>query len=377
MKKIILLAAAATIITSSCGSKQKSDGGAPADSIPTDSVLIKRLQALGARGTVAFGHHDDPAYGYRWQYQPDSSDVKSVTGDYPAIFDWDLGEIELRGDKQLDGVPLEFIRETVKSHNAAGGINTFSWHLHNPADPAQTSWVESGDTTHYIAKMIQPGAANDSLLAWTGLVADFIGNLRDDRGNRIPVVFRPWHEHTGSWFWWGAGQSTPEEYKELWRITRKVFDEKGIDNVVWAYSPDATGTSDYESYMERYPGDEYIDIVGTDVYDFTPNDDDSTFIKRARTQLDIVTRVASERNKVAAFTETGNETVKHPQWFTQRLLPAMDGYPLAYVVVWRNAMPEMKANHFYTPYTGHPAEADFVEFYNAPRTAFLKDIKDK
>lgn len=373
MKKLLFIAAAATLVMSGCSKKQSTD---VADSTPIDSVLINRLQHIASSGKVAFGHHDDPAYGYRWQYQPDSSDVKNITGQYPAVFDWDLGEIELRGDKQLDGVPLEFIRATVKSHNAAGGINTISWHPHNPANPAANAWVESGDTTHYIAQMLQPGAANDTLRAWTGLVADFIGSLKDDQGNRIPVVFRPWHEHTGSWFWWGANLSTPQEYKDLWKLTREIFDEKGIDNVVWAYSPDATGTPDEEAYLLRYPGDEYIDIVGTDVYDFTDNDDDSTFIKRARQQLDIVAKVAKDHGKVAAFTETGNETVRHPQWFTTRLLPAMEGYELAYVVVWRNAMPEMKSNHFYAPYKGHASEADFVKFFNDDRTIFLEGLSE-
>ena len=59
------------------------------------------------------------------------------------------------------------------------------------------------------------------------------------------------HENSGTWFWWGTGNSTPEEYIDLWKRTRRIFDEKGVNNVVWAYSPDKDLTP--EQYFSTYP----------------------------------------------------------------------------------------------------------------------------
>lgn len=54
---------------------------------------------------------------------------------------------------------------------------------------------------------------------------------------KVPVLFRPWHEHTGSWFWWGEKLCTPEEYKALWHMTVDILRSDGVDNALYAYSP--------------------------------------------------------------------------------------------------------------------------------------------
>ncbi len=364
MKNLSYLAVG-LIVLSACGSKQKQE--VAEETLTPAQTLIAQLNALVADSLIAFGHHDDLSYGYRWEYQPDSSDVKNVVGDYPAIVNWDLGEIEWGLPRQLDGVPFDFIRQNAAAHAARGGINTFSWHPRNPVTKG-SAWDTSGDV---LSAVLQPGELNDSMQIWIGTVADFIGNLRDAEGQRIPVVFRPWHEHTGSWFWWGQDLCTPEQYKDLWKMTRKVFDERGIDNVVWAYSPDKV--SSLEQYMERYPGDEYVDIFGADVYYF-PDAGKDYFTQMINNDLTYATQMAKERGKIAALTETGCEGLPINDWYCDVLYPAIKDYPIAYITVWRNAKHDVKPGHFYTPYPGHPAVSDFVEFYNLPRTAFLQDL---
>ena len=89
--------------------------------------------------------------------------------------------------------------------------------------------------------------------------------VKDDKGTLIPVVFRMYHEHTGAWFWWGSKQCTPEEYKQLWIMTVEYLrDKKNVHNLLYAYSP--SETKNEAEYLERYPGDEYVDIVGYDCY---------------------------------------------------------------------------------------------------------------
>ena len=92
-----------------------------------DNSILRDLQSVKGKG-VLFGHQDDLAYGVDWHYQEGGSDVKRVSGDYPALFGWELGGLE-RGDRHnLDSVPFDRMRELAIKAHEMGGINTFSWH---------------------------------------------------------------------------------------------------------------------------------------------------------------------------------------------------------------------------------------------------------
>src|SRR5690606_29578872 len=82
----------------------------------------------------------------------------------------------------------------------------------------------------------------------------------------------------------------------------------------------------------------------------------------------ISTKIAKERDKVAAITETGYEQIPDPHWFTQVLYPTIKDYPVAWVLLWRNA--NNRPNHYYVPYPTHPAADDFREFYGLPDVCF-------
>jgi len=325
--------------------------------------LRQRLTQTAAEGKILFGHHDDTAYGHTWKFESGRSDILEVTGMRPALINWDLGLIEHGSEKQLDGVPFELIRREIAAQHQRGGINAISWHPENPVSGGN-SWDVSAEP---LRMMADSRALTDTLTAWIGRAADFISSLRDDKGNRIPVIFRPWHELTGSWFWWGGSHCTPEQYRELWRLTRKVFDSKGIDNVLWAYSPDRLNS--YEAYIERYPGDEYVDIMGADCYQFNGAEGTAAYIDDVHDALGSAAAAAKKHGKILAFTETGLEGVTVNDWYTTVLLPLLKEYPVAYVCVWRNA--HDNPNHFYTPYPGHPAADDFRTFAKNSSIFFL------
>lgn len=333
--------------------------------------MLARLQTLQDKGLTAFGHHDDTAYGRYWEYMPDSSDVKTVCGDYPAVMNWDLGWIETGSDKQLDGVPFEFIKKEIVKQDARGGMNSLSWHLRNPLTGGD-SWDNANDST--LAVVMRDKALTDTLRKWVGMTADFIGSLRDKDGKRIPVMWRPWHEHTGEWFWWGINRGSADDFKNLWRLTHDVFDEKGIDNVVWVYSPDKSNVNGLDDYMSRYPGDEYVDVMGADIYYFDEPDTDRIFTERVEKTLGSAVRAAKERGKIAALSETGFEGLPSTDWYMTRLMPVIEKYPVAFVTLWRNS--NNKPNHWYTPYPGHPGVEDFKAFHKNPRTVFCKEMKN-
>lgn len=322
-------------------------------------ALKAKLVKTVENGKTMFGHHDDTAYGYTWKYTPGESDVREATGKYPAMMSWDLGRIELDDFRNLDGVPFDFIRQEIVKQDARGGVNTLSWHLFSPGDNLD-SW-QVADTT-IVHRMVNDPVTNEKYKESLRKVAAFLNSLKKEDGTDVAVIFRPWHEHTGGWFWWGAKNCSVEDYKGLWRVMREVFNDEGVDNVVWAYSPDRV-TSE-EQYLERYPGDEYVDILGTDVYQFNGTEGEETYRNDASRSLQITRKLAAEHHKIPAFTETGLETVNQDNWYSGVLLPILRENPVAYVVVWRDAMPEMKQNHFYVPHKGHPAFNDFINFSN-------------
>lgn len=353
----------------SCGSKKE----APQENEPSTPAqqLITRLQNVVDSGKYIFGHADDTAYGHTWEYEPGRSDVMEVAGDYPGLINWDLGLLELDSTENLDGVPFLYMKNEIGKQHARGGINSISWHLRNPVTGGD-SWDISNPET--VADIVTEGTgANKMMLGWLGKTADFIGNLKDSTGNLIPVLFRPWHEHTGNWFWWGAGNSTPEDYKELWQMTRKVFDDKGLENVVWVYSPG--NVPGEEEYLERYPGDEFVDVMGIDIYQFGGEEGTEQFKENVKSGLDVVSKVAREHGKMPAFTETGLESLPVTDWYSNVLMPAIEPYPIAFVCVWRNAWEGRKPEHFYAPYPGHPSSDSFIEFYKNPKTLFAKDLQ--
>ena len=176
--------------------------------------LYETLKATQQKG-ILLGHQDDLAYGQHWKYVDGESDVKRVSGDYPAVFGWDLGGLE-RGDAvNLDSVPFDVMRQLVAKADLMGGVNTFSWHPYSVVT-GQNSWYT--DTT-VVQHILPNGDFHAEFVKELDLIADFLLSLKDADGNPIEFVFRPWHEMNGGWFWWGSKTTTPEEYKQLFRFT--------------------------------------------------------------------------------------------------------------------------------------------------------------
>lgn len=325
--------------------------------------LFHNLKKLSERKTI-FGHHDATAYGIGWSGEPNRSDVKDVVNDYPGLYGWDFSALFYKEEIELSKLP---ITKLVKDAYERGGVNIFCWHAVNPV--TKNNFY---DTTKAVRKIIPGGGYYLRYLRWLDRIADFAHQLKDSSGNHIPIIFRPFHEFDGSWFWWGKRHSTREEFIELWRTTVDYLkNKKNVRNILYAFSPDRNFYSK-QDFLDRYPGDEYVDIVGTDIYyDFTPDGDGLEWINK---KLKIVTAVAKEKNKIAAFTETGLEGVVNDRWWTDRLLKTFDddSVNIAFVMVWRNA----NTSHHYAPYKGHASEKDFVNFSLTPKILFERHIKD-
>ncbi len=189
------------------------------------------------------------------------------------------------------------------------------------------------------------------------------------------MIFRPYHEFDGDWFWWGKSHSTINEFKTLWRFTVAYLrDSLGVHNIIYAFSPDNKFNTEAK-YLERYPGDEWVDMLGMDNYgDF--GRDGKYNLEAGIKKLKIVSDYALKAGKVAAFTETGLESIPEKNWWTETLLKSLkkEKLQLSYVLVWRND--SKSATHYYAPFPGQVSEADFLKFYNDPCTLFEKDLRN-
>ena len=357
--------------------------GGPIDprATPETRALVYNLRQL-ARGPVLFGHQDDLAYGYDWVAEPGRSDVRDASGSYPAVYGWELAGLEKRAPKNIDGVDFARMRGWIAEGYARGGVITISWHMDNPLTGGN-AW----DTTSAVAAALPGGARHAQLVQGLDRVAEFLGSLRG-RGRSggssttpIPIIFRPWHEMTGGWFWWGVPHTKGDEYARLWQFTvHYLRDVKGLHNLLYAYSPNAAGPPGPHPYLDGYPGDAYVDVLGYDSYfrgvPGPPGETDEV-----TQNLAWVVGQAERRGKIPAFTETGLQGLRDTTFWTARLAKAIEGDSvarrIAYVMVWRNANRAGRNDeHFFAPYRGQASAGDFVRMKSDPLFLFEDGLPD-
>jgi mannan endo-1,4-beta-mannosidase len=332
-------------------------------------ALHANLMRVAEHGFL-FGHQDTDAYGVTWKAEDNRSDVKDITGDFPAVHGWDLGKIGR--PMNIDSVDFGRMLEWIKAAYRRGAVNTISWHLDNPLT-GESTWSK-GDA----AKESLPGGkAHTKYLEHLNHLADFLDKCETD-GVKIPIIFRPLHEHNGDWFWWGKGVASEADFINLWKFTVQFLrDERKIHHLLYAFSPDRSRLDIKNfriSYLYAYPGDEWVDVLGYD--DYQDVNADKNQKQRANdlvSGLKQLSVLAKEKNKVAALTETGQEKIPEATFFTNFLLKSIKAdraINVSYVMFWRNA----RKNHHYVPYKGHPAADDFRKFHSDPGTLFESDI---
>ena len=344
---------------------------APIDKKATKETihLYTNLKKLASKGFM-LGHQDDLAYGVGWKYIPGKSDIKDVTGDYPALYGWELGRIEIDHPVNIDSVPFDKMKQFIHEAYERGGVITISWHLNNPLT-GKTAWDPAPGT---VASVLPGGEKHDLYKSWLDKIAGFMLSLKGNHDELIPVIFRPFHELNGSWFWWGGKNCTTDETIQLYRFTVSYLrDEKNVHNLLYAYNTDRFASKDV--YLERYPGDEWVDIIGFDIYQGNNIKKNEDFIQEFDKTLTTLETIAKEKNKIPALTEFGYNGLPDSSWWTKVFLKTLEPHHIAYALAWRNAGYKSATQfEYYVPYKDQASAKDFVQFYESPKTLFQKDV---
>lgn len=173
---------------------------------------------------------------------PELEWIRSVTGELPAIRGLDFIHDDFAG-----------VVDRARAWNDMGGIVTVCWHTGIDGNDYNASKAENPDWE----KLLKPGTAENGALLrrWD----DAASALRCLQEADVPVLWRPFHEFDGRWFWWGKGGGAA--FAALWRMMVRYFtDSHGLNNLIWVlgYADDVRKGWD--------PGEAYFDIAGSDTY---------------------------------------------------------------------------------------------------------------
>lgn len=333
-----------------------------ASATPETIALMNNLAHLSQEG-VLFGHHNAVVEGRNWR-RDGMSDIEAVSGKFPALVGFDFYRVMRAKSKNWD-----YYLDKVKEVYDRGSVVTFSWHMKNPITGGSAH-----DRTRAIEAILPGGHLHDKFLEDLDDFALFAKNARGSDGKLIPIIFRPWHEHTGIWFWWRA-RMAQENYRRLWRFTVDYLKNiKEVHNLLYAYSPARCNCRRIlfrRRYFIGYPGDQYVDILGLDHY--------TSSISRIDHHLKILIGYAKRKNKIAALTETGSEGIQNSQYWTNGFLNPLKNNRslrgLSYVMFWRNAGDGGDDHdHYYVPFPGERSVDNFNLMAQDPFVYFTENL---
>lgn len=225
---------------------------------------------------------EDGMYGKEFQI------IKKTTGKMPAVLGMDL--MNYSPTNVANGTTGRTI-EYAKAYWEAGGIVTFCWHWTVPEKYLTGNWFSSfyKEQTNINLSKIMSGEDAEGynlLMKDIDAIAEELKVLQEAD---VPVLFRPLHEASGGWFWWGA--SGAEAYKKLYiAMYNKLVNQHGLNNLIWVWNGQDA---------DWYPGDEYVDIIGEDLY---PGE--KVYSSQAASYLNAATAYSDE-TKLVYMTENG------------------------------------------------------------------------
>lgn len=257
-----------------------------------------------------------------WTGQTDIAEFYNRSGHYPAIGGFDM--LFAAGGRHEEGWFKGYTENNLVMTEELwnkGGIPTFTWHWKVGEDTifyTQANGYKNAGCTEGVTKTADNNTCFNYTLAFTDSTCKEINtssevyqNIVNDvdivsnyflqlQEKDIAVVWRPLHEASGGWFWWGVASA--ECYVQLYRLVfDRMVNTNGVKNLLWVWNinTDPTYGYDYSALNGAwYPGDEYVDIVAVDIYDFLLNHNSG-----ANYYNKIISEVGT--NKLIALSENG------------------------------------------------------------------------
>jgi len=255
-----LFLAFAVCICTACTAAAQTPDAQPVNPDETQAarVLLHDLDKITGHATIS-GEHNYPNTVSRY-----SDRVYDLTGEYPGIFGQDFG---FSGGDDKDsalGRP-SMIQEVIRQYRN-GAVIALTWHAVRPTEDEPVTFHDSvqGHLTDWEwRQLLTPGT--DLNTRWCRQVDRIAGYLKELQDAGVPVLFRPYHEMNGSWFWWG-GRPGPDGSAALYRqIYDRYVHMHHLNNLVWVWNVNSPSSS-AGSVADYFPGSAYVDVLTMDIY---------------------------------------------------------------------------------------------------------------
>ncbi|MBP5260502.1 MAG: hypothetical protein J6Z43_00060 [Clostridiales bacterium] len=333
-------------------------------------LMLDTLRAYTDAGKIMLGHQNAGHIGISISKRDGTdSDIKQLTGRMPAVVGIDTLSFLGYEGKMADLIKI------VKNLHRQGCIITLSSHMPNLVLGGPDTYYDysPNDVTDDCGHRIMPGGdLNGKFTRFLDMIVKFAGECIDLSGDPIPMIFRPFHECNGDWFWWGRPHLTDEEYIELYRYTVTYLEDAGVKSFAYCYSPNGPVRTQRD-YMTRYPGDEYIDIIGLDFYHDRPAINEGFFADLDKS-LSIICKIAKSHHVIPALTEIGMRTLDSgvdyyeglapsgnpSNWFTD-ISSVLFSHKIAYILFWSN----FSKMQYWIPYVSGDEEHELVSDFKA------------
>ena len=310
--------------------------------------LLQYLQSISGNHTLT-GQHAVPLL-----RSARLIEAQRAGGNFPAVFGMDFG---FDSPGTWDGINFrqQIVDEAIQKYRE-GYLIVLMWHAVRPIEDEPVKFKDSIQgklTDEQWHDLITPGTeVNERWKSQVDVIAWYLKQLRDAH---VPVLWRPYHEMNGGWFWWGK-KAGPDGYKKLYRMLfDRLVNFHKLNNLIWVYGANEATPPGVDPYDTYYPGDDVVDVLGTDVYH-------TNFAKEQYDQL-----LAVAKDKPIALGEVGSvpspEVLKdQPRWtwFMVWDDPTEGGATAKGIRATYNCDQAITLNQLPWVEAGHPADHSFT-----------------
>ena len=257
--------------------------------------VLDRLRSQSQSKEIYFGHDNANISGINergegWFLESGRCDFHDVTGNWPSVFGFEVHSIPDGWSSNYDFL----VPKIIEAHRNAG-IAMVSLYPDDFGSEKECPYVTS------VSEVLPGGYLHGKLKDYFDLIATHLGNILNKNDEAIAIVLRLWPNQNGCHHWWGSSRCTVEEFKKLYRFSVHYLREfHKLSNFIFAYTA-GDYSPKFDNLIERYPGDEWVDILGVESYNDESEESRRLTISLTREMI----AFARKHGKIAAVTSFG------------------------------------------------------------------------